>query len=578
MSVLNPKHVEQTAGDQRTEASISVTDPVTETVAEHVIVDQHRQRSDHAKAAKPSGGFSMLATLVVGLLLVVGGLAIWRPDDAAILLEAALVESGIWGTGSLDDGSSELVADESLAFGSGQADAISSARPLPVEVVLAGSIPPPVLSTGYTGLLVPVKRSLLGFERGGKVTQIGVHEGDFVQRGDLLAVIAQDDLDATQSRIESELAAARAILAELVAGPRVQAIEAASAEVKKAKARVMLAEVEANRQLKLASGSATSRSELDAARFGLDAERSQLASATATLEELTAGTREEQIAAQRARCEVIQASLGEIQSQRNRSRVVAPFDGQVAGRMVDEGEVIAPGAAVLELISHALEAQVALPPSVAAGLQRGDNVILRLGEQLRTGRIDRREPTVRRDTRTRVVFAELGSLKQAIPDRIDAIASGQNIERSGDVGWVAGEVIELIPPRDPTQRLENGVWLPSSALVRGAHGLWTTLVIPAEDLNRKAIRVDVDVSAADGSGVPREVEFDPPPTGMVCERRAVEVLQTDGVYVLVQGMIREGDAVLSRGLHRVTAGTNVEPIFRSRGEGPVADDIAEDSM
>lgn len=397
------------------------------------------------------------------------------------------------------------------------------ARPLAVTTLRVGSISGPDLSTRYAGLLVARRESELSFERGGRVTKILVREGSQIEQGDVIAELDQEDLDATAQRVESELAAANALLAELVAGPREQSVKAASARVNELSAQMELAKIDAERQQQLAPRGATSRSELDSAVFGLQASKNSLLAAQATLDELVEGTRQERIAAQRATCASIEASLREIEAQRNDSRIVAPFSGRISVRAIDEGVVVAPGSTVLAVVSDALEAQVGLPPELVGSLTVGDRVTVWLRQGCRGGWIDRTEPTVRRETRTRVVYVRFDTEAEH-DDSIGLFAEML------DDGWVAGEVIQLQVQQRDDEVVEGKYWLPTSALVRGTRGLWTALVVSGET----------------GEGI--------------CERRALELLKTDGRFSLVQGMIRSGDRVIADGLHRVTAGMKVAPV------------------
>ncbi len=407
-----------------------------------------------------------------------------------------------------------------------EAGADRKADPLPVQVIRVGSVAGPDLSSRYAGLLIPDRESELGFEREGRVEAVHVSEGDTVSRGDLIAELDQQDLDAAEKRVRGELAAAEAKLAELVAGPREQTIEAARARVEELAARVAQAKLEANRQRQLAPRGATSNAELDSAVYGLQASENSLLAARAALEELSAGTRVEQIAAQRARCAAIEAQLEEIQSQRDDSRIVAPFDGSIARRMVDEGTVVTSSVAVVEVVSERCEAQVGLPPAVAAQLTAGDAVVLHVRRSTRRATIDRIEPRVRRDTRTRVVFA-----------RWEAVAAGSDggsirAADGGNRGWIAGEVVQLQFAAQRRKPPDDKYWLPATALTRGSKGLWSMLVLPGDEPIAR------------------------------CRRRTVEVLKTDGSLVLVQGMLRPGDRVIADGVHRITAGMRVRGLDR----------------
>lgn len=404
------------------------------------------------------------------------------------------------------------------------------ALPMAVNTLVVGEIAPEIQTRSYSGSLIARFESRLSFERSGRVDRIGPHEGARVESGTVLASLAQDDLDAKQHRIESELAAAQAVLDELVAGPREQTIQAAAAKVNELAARVLLAETNAKRQSKLAPQGATSQSQLDSASFGFQASRHSLIAAEALLRELKEGTRDEQIDAQRAKCEAIRGSLREIEADRADSRIVAPFAGSIQNRMVDEGAVVSPGSAALHLVSHAIEARVALPPAVAQSLRVGSDVSLRCNGQSRPGWVDRVSPTINDDTRTRDVFFRLVESQSDDQSNLFSSLSQQ--------GWVVGEIMELIVFDDAGSRQSESEhadkhWLPISSLSRGTRGLWTVLVVPG--------------SAA--------IE--------TCERRFVELLKTEGSYAAVQGMLNKGERVIADGLHRVTAGMVVRSFPRN---------------
>ncbi|MEO1529661.1 MAG: HlyD family efflux transporter periplasmic adaptor subunit [Planctomycetota bacterium] len=391
---------------------------------------------------------------------------------------------------------------------------------IPVSIIRAGTMTAPDLTRSYSGVLLARQESLLSFERGGRVLTLSKQEGDVVLAGEHLAELDQENLDAAELRTQSELAAAEARLAELVAGPRQQTLDAAKARVEQLTAEVGLAKVDADRQQRLIVTNATSRAAYDAAVFGLRAKENALAAQRATLDELVEGTRKEQIAIQKANVAGMQAALKEIQAQRRDSRIEAPFDGKIQSRVVDEGVVVSTGAAAFQLVSHAIEARFGLPPSVATQFKVGAIVTIRLHGQTRQGWVDRVEPTIDRSTRTRGVFIRFGESSGDEPELF---------ERLAESGWVAGELPELLINESDASQAQDKFWLPTKSLKRGARGLWMVLVVPGDA------------------------------PAVVCERRAVELLKTDGDRALVQGMIARGERIIDAGLHRVTAGLLVAP-------------------
>ncbi|MGB7324557.1 MAG: HlyD family efflux transporter periplasmic adaptor subunit [Rubripirellula sp.] len=408
---------------------------------------------------------------------------------------------------------------ESVESGSSSNDlsadlATSRSRALPVNIVIAGEVRPERLDRSFAGLLIARRESPLSFDRAGRVVEVSKEEGDRVRKGQTLATLAVDDLDASQDRVEAELAAAEARLDEFVAGPRKKTIQAAEARVEQLVARLGLAKANSERELQLAARDAGSRRELDEARFGLQAVSQELNVARAELALLVEGTRSEQVAAQKAVCDSIRSRLREIESDRRDSRIESPYDGVIRTRMIDEGAVVSSGETILHLISDQIEGRFGIPAALADDVAIGDNVEISLRTSRRTGAVARMEPSVDLATRTRAIYVEFDSNSESIGDSVRK--------------WIPGEVAEVHLKAAPNhqssmERSNDSFWLPTTAMARGGRGIWTVLVMP---------------------GQAPEVE---------CERRAVELLKTEGAYCLVQGMLSVGDRVIVDGGHRVTA-------------------------
>lgn len=381
---------------------------------------------------------------------------------------------------------------------------------LPVNTVRIGDVRPHRIEQTFAGLLIARRESQLSFDRSGRLALITKEEGDVVTAGETIAMLEVDDLDASQARAVAELASAEAMMDELKAGPRKQTIEAAAARVGQLSAKLELAKATANREQRLTDRGAGSMQTLDEATFAREEMVEQIRAARAELDLLNEGTRKEQLASQAAVCESIRARLKEIEAERRDSQVVAPFDGVIRVRMVDEGVVVTPAMPIVELISHEVEARFGLPPAIADTIGPDSPVSVSLRTNVCTGAVARMEPSVDLQTRTRGVYVKL---------------------QTNDVNrrhFIAGETVSVhLQLVDENAGVSTTYWLPTTALARGGRGLWAVLVMPGDD----------DVA--------------------VCERRAVELLKTEGDYSLVQGMLQPGERVVVDGLHRVTAGMTV---------------------
>ena len=170
------------------------------------------------------------------------------------------------------------------------------------------------------GRVTSRRRSEVGFERGGRLAEIFVDEGDRVEAGALLAKLDTRALEA--ERREQR------------------------ARMKATEARLELARVTAKRQRRLAASGTLSNQALDEAL-----------------------TEEASLEAQRA---ADRAALERTAVALSLSRIEAPYAAIVVRRQQDEGNVATPGAPVLSLIEDgAREVRLGVPPEVAASLEPG---------------------------------------------------------------------------------------------------------------------------------------------------------------------------------------------------------------
>jgi multidrug resistance efflux pump len=80
-------------------------------------------------------------------------------------------------------------------------------------------------------IVEPARWSALGIKSSGEVVEVLVKEGDLVEAGDLLVRLDPTDFELSLGEAEAALAAARAELAAKTAGPRVEDVDAAEAQL-----------------------------------------------------------------------------------------------------------------------------------------------------------------------------------------------------------------------------------------------------------------------------------------------------------------------------------------------------------
>jgi HlyD family secretion protein len=198
----------------------------------------------------------------------------------------------------------------------------------------------------------------------GRVSEVRVSEGDLVKAGDVIAVLATTELDLAIRRATAEREQAAAQLRLLRAGARPEDIDQARAAVAMAESEARAAETEREaaradearfeQLLTARAGSVKQRDDARARREVSDARvqaaRDRLASASAALARVKAGTRAEDIEAAAARLAAVDAQIATIEHDRAETTVVAPSGGTVTSRLVEPGELVAPGTPVAVVV------------------------------------------------------------------------------------------------------------------------------------------------------------------------------------------------------------------------------------
>ena len=399
-----------------------------------------------------------------------------------------------------------------------------------VVVIPAGELPSPQLFYRFRGEIRARRESQLAMRRSGRLLRVDVQEGDLVGSGQRLAWLDVSDLKVAIEVADAEVATSNAMLDEATNGPRKQTIEAAKSQVKSIEAQLVSAKRRLERQEELLSRDAGVEQEFDDAKFLVAQLTASFDVATAELKLLEEGTRNEQIAAMRSRLQAAQAKRRNIDVQLADSEIVAPFDGSIARRLVDEGEVVDPNQPILKIIeARPYEAFFGLPPDVAAELHVGDQVhILTAGNELSVAR----EIEDARDTRLRAKVLRLQS-------EVDPITRTRGtyclLDEHADC--VPGQTVSLLLPWMSAEQIAGSFWIPTGALVRGSRGLWTVYV-------------------AAGSS-------DTSPNAVI-EKRSVDVIRTTGQMSQVKGNVAIGESVVIEGIHRIGPNVLVNVVVTER--------------
>jgi HlyD family secretion protein len=190
----------------------------------------------------------------------------------------------------------------------------------------------------------------LGFQLAGRIESILVREGDSVQSGQKMAFLDQEELLARRRSAEAQVEAARALLAEMESGFRVEEIEEGRAALRQAEERRDDALRDRDRTQRLFEGGSVSREMLDKAITAFRVADAAVDQARQRLRILEEGVRAERIRAQRAMVTQAEAAVAQIDAAIRNSVVAAPFPGIVTVRHREPGETVSPGLPVLTLM------------------------------------------------------------------------------------------------------------------------------------------------------------------------------------------------------------------------------------
>jgi HlyD family secretion protein len=206
-----------------------------------------------------------------------------------------------------------------------------------------------------------------------------VSEGDRVDAGTLLLELDGARQDARIDDIQAQLAQAEARLDELRNGPRLETIATARANVDSAEAAARDAELEYERVAELLRRELISESSVDQALATRDQRRAAIRAAQASLAELLAGTRAEEIAQAEAAVASYRAQLNGLKLTRQRLSVRAPRSGRIDALPFKPGDQPGAGDEVASLlVGDRPYARVFVSSSVRPRLVIGDEFEVRV--------------------------------------------------------------------------------------------------------------------------------------------------------------------------------------------------------
>lgn len=187
----------------------------------------------------------------------------------------------------------------------------------------------------------------------GRVTKIYVQEGDYVEKGQVIAEIDNDMQQTDKTQAEAALRAQYAQVQQAIISSQTDVgtlnanLSAAEAKAKQAQAALALADKNEARYAQLLSQGATSQQEYDTmstakdnAQATYEAAQAEVASAQAALNKNAAN--QQMVNAQQQQADALQGKIDAVNVSEKETKIRAPFSGVITKKYIEEGAVIAP--------------------------------------------------------------------------------------------------------------------------------------------------------------------------------------------------------------------------------------------
>ncbi|HHO59163.1 MAG TPA: HlyD family efflux transporter periplasmic adaptor subunit [Thiotrichales bacterium] len=196
---------------------------------------------------------------------------------------------------------------------------------------------------------VDIREIQLSVNASEHIAEVYVEEGDRVKKGQLLARLHTELLEAQLAEAQAKFLAQQQTLAKLKAGSRKEEIARARAEVAATKAEAKMARDSARRLQKLLPKKQASEDDVESALAKADAAKARAEAAEQSLALVIAGPRIEDIAIADAQLQAAKAQVALARQRLDDARLYAPADGVIRNRILDPGDMVFPQSAILTL-------------------------------------------------------------------------------------------------------------------------------------------------------------------------------------------------------------------------------------
>jgi HlyD family secretion protein len=193
------------------------------------------------------------------------------------------------------------------------------------------------------GYIVAHHKIQLGAKVMGKVAWIGVEKGDYVQKGQVLVRLEDDEYRAQFQQAKGNFESLQNQLKELENGSRPEEVARAAANLEQAKADLENARVNLDRVRGLHKEGVVPPQDLDNAQARYDGMKARVDSLNRDYELYRIGPRREVIEAMRGRFEQSKGEVALRETYLDATVIRAPISGTILERVVEKGEFLTTG-------------------------------------------------------------------------------------------------------------------------------------------------------------------------------------------------------------------------------------------
>lgn len=184
----------------------------------------------------------------------------------------------------------------------------------------------------------------------GRVARFLVSEGDYVKRGDTVAVLSTPDIDAKLTQAEAAVSAAAAQNEKAIKGARSEQIQSAYEMWQKAVAGLDIAKKSYDRVERLFEQGVVTAQKRDEAEANYNASVATERAAKSQYDMAANGAEPEDRKAAMAQLERAKGAVAEVESYMDETVLLSPIDGQVSQIFPNEWEIVGSGAPIMNIM------------------------------------------------------------------------------------------------------------------------------------------------------------------------------------------------------------------------------------